>query len=47
VAGLLGIPRRRVTLDSGAQSREKVLRLAGLSPAEAARLLGVEQPKQG
>ena len=47
VAGLLGIPRRRVTLESGAQSREKVLRLAGLSPAEAARLLGVEQPKQG
>lgn len=45
VAGLLGIPRRRVTLESGAQSREKVLRLGGLSPAEAARLLGMGRPK--
>ena len=45
VAGLLGIPRRRVTLESGAQSREKVLRLAGLSPAEAGLLLGMERPK--
>lgn len=39
VASILGIPESRVTLHSGASSRSKRLRIAGVEGAELGRLL--------
>jgi uncharacterized protein (TIGR00251 family) len=42
LAARLGVPRRAVTLVSGARSREKRLAIDGVSAAEAARRLGLD-----
>jgi uncharacterized protein len=41
VAGLLGVPPSVVRLARGATSRRKVLRVSGVTPGEARRLLGI------
>ena len=40
-AKLLNVPRSSVTIASGETSRNKVIRVTGLSPAEVQRRLGV------
>lgn len=40
LAGALGVPRRDVTLASGASSREKTLSVVGVSARDAAERLG-------
>ena len=40
-AGLLGLPRSSVTIASGQSSRNKVIRVTGLSAEEVRRRLGV------
>jgi len=42
LAERLGVTRRAVALVSGARSREKRLHIAGVSAAEAARRLGLD-----
>jgi uncharacterized protein (TIGR00251 family) len=39
LAGALGLPTSRVALASGARSREKTVRIEGLSPEEVRRRL--------
>lgn len=41
VSGLLGLAKGRVTVDSGAKSREKTLKISGLRPDEVAARLGL------
>lgn len=42
IAGALGVPRRHVTLTAGATSRQKRVRVEGLTLDEAWRRLGLE-----
>jgi uncharacterized protein (TIGR00251 family) len=44
LAGRLGVARTRVTLARGARSRDKVIRVEGLSTAQIERALGVKHP---
>lgn len=39
LAGLLGLPRSRVTLAAGARSRNKVFHLSGVTPEDLTRRL--------
>lgn len=43
VAGLLDVAPREVRLVSGATSRRKVVRVRGMTPADASRRLGIEK----
>jgi hypothetical protein len=41
LAGVLGVPRRSITLVSGERSRSKRVRVAGVTVEDVARLLGL------
>ncbi|MEO8246529.1 MAG: DUF167 domain-containing protein [Chloroflexota bacterium] len=43
VAGMVGVPKGRVRVVSGEASRDKVLRVEGMSPAELRAALGLER----
>jgi uncharacterized protein len=43
LAKRLGVPRARLSLERGAASRDKTVRIEGLDPAEVRRLLCLEE----
>jgi hypothetical protein len=46
LARALGVPRSQVSLLSGETGRNKIVRIAGISRAEALEALGVQQPAE-
>ena len=46
LARALGVPRSQVTLLSGETGRNKIVRVAGVTRAEALEALGVQQPAE-
>ena len=47
LAGHLGVPRSAVELAAGVAARHKVVLVAGVTPAEAARRLGLDPAGAG
>lgn len=47
LAGLLHVPRQNITIVGGERSRQKRVRVAGVTREEAERLLTAQQPSRG